>query len=210
MSQKAILKLLVTTLPRDLVLAVQDALEDGFKAAFEATKGSHEGHRANELGNARHFRASEAFHEVLTTHGAAPTPLRGNDLVVGQIGGLKIARFNVRVGPWYNARRSRKRMALVQGNAFIAEIVQGSLFETGAVPNEGVVFFVAEFGETPDARPLDILIAVPAPGMKTWLYCEPISKFLQAYNEPSQQDDQAKPVLKPSVKKRKDNEDGTS
>ena len=60
-------------------------------------------------------------------------------------------------------------MALVQGNEYIAELVQGSLFENQRQAATGIVFFVAEFGEGADPRPLDILIAVPAPCMKNWL-----------------------------------------
>ncbi|WP_139379533.1 alpha/beta hydrolase [Zoogloea sp. LCSB751] len=211
LSSKNIHKLLIKNLPRDLVLAIEEALAGAAKIAFESTAKSHPGHRANELGNARYFRANEAFFDVLATYGASPTPLHGNGLVVGHAGDFKLARFNVRVGPWYNARRSRKRMALVQGNEYIAELVQGSLFESEEqqVPS-GIVFFVMEFGETAAERPLDILIAVPAPGMKSWLYCESISTFVQGYSEPSHQDDVAKPVLKASVKKRKDNEGGTT
>jgi hypothetical protein len=209
-SSKSIQKLLINSIPRELVLAVEEALEAAAKIAYESTVMSHPGHFANELGSTRYFRTNEAFFEVLAAHGASPTPLKGNELVVGQVGGFKIARFNVRVGPWYNARRSRRRMALVQGNEYIAELVQGSLFESQQQVATGIAFFVAEFGEGADPRPLDILIAVPAPGMKNWLYCESISKFLQGYNEPSQQDDLATPVLKASVKTRKDNEGGMS
>lgn len=210
-SSKAIHKLLIKNLPRDLILAVEEALVGAAKVAFESTARSHPGHRASELGNTRYFRANEAFFEVLAAHGASPSPLHGNGLVVGHAGDFKLARFNVRVGPWYNARRSRRRMALVQGNEYIAGLVQGRLFEgEEQQAQNGVVFFVMEFGEAASERPLDILIAVPAPGMKTWLYCESINKFLQGYNEPSQQDDLAKPVLKASVKKRKDNEGGTT
>lgn len=210
-SSKAIQKLLINSIPRESVLAIEEALEAAAKVAYESTVMSHPGHLANELGSVRHFRANEAFFEVLAAHGASPTPLHGNGLVVGQIGGFKIARFNARRGPWNNARRSRKRMALVQGNEYIAELVQGSLFAPQQQQTaSGIVFFVVEFGETADPRPLDILVAVPAPGMKSWLYCESIIKFLQGYNEPSQQDDLATPVLKASVKTRKDNEGGMS
>jgi len=209
-SSKAIHRLVIQNLPRDFVLAILEGLEGAAAAAFNSVTVSHPGHLAHELGNARHFRANEVFFDVLLAYGASPSPLKGNDLVVGQTGDLKLGRFNVRAGPWYNARRSRKRVELTQANEYLAELVQPSLFERGQKAATGIVFFVTEFGESPDPRPRDILVAVPAPGMTSWLYCESITTFLQGYNEPSRQDDFAKPVLRASVKKGKDNEGGTT
>lgn len=212
-SPLAIQELLVTHIPRELVLAVEEGLEMAARRAYSAAAGMKDGHLPNVIGQMRHFHMNETFYDSLEGAGASPSPLRGNSLVVGRAGIFQLGRFNVSQGPWYNARRSRMRRMMSEANRSIEPLVQPGLFEIAGPATEATVFFAAVFSgslaESPD-RPIDIQIAVPDSNMRQWLFCESLSKFVLAYNKPSTQVDEAKPVLKSNVRKKKGNEDGLS
>lgn len=208
-SLQTIEELLISNLPRGLVLSVEEGLEAGAKHAFQAASGMKDGHLSNVVGQMRHFHMNETFFDALESVGATPSPVRGNALVVGRSGIFQIARFNDSQGPWYNAKRSSSRRILAQANRSIEPLVQSSLFELGEPTTLATVFFVAVFSGSMTSSPelpVDIRVAVPDSGMRYWLYCEPISRFIREYDSVIIQEDKANPALKTNARKKQSNE----
>ncbi|OZI30129.1 alpha/beta hydrolase [Bordetella genomosp. 10] len=193
-------ELLVRNIPRGLVMGVEEALEAGAQRAYAASKGMDEGHLPHIVGHGRHFHMNEAFHRVLATEEASPTPIRGNGIVTGRCGIFTLARFNIPDGFWVNGRRSHTRRQMSLANQAIEPLVQPELFGRYMPPAEAVAFFVACFSGSLHIQPespMSIQIAVPNRDMRSWLFKEPLNEFLQRYEQkPAAQDDLAKPKLK--------------
>jgi hypothetical protein len=190
---------LMANLPRELLLAVDEALDVGAQRAFPQVQRMNEGHLSTVLGQMRHFHMNETFAEALELAGASPSKIRGNEVVVGRAGIIRLARFNIAQGPWYNARRSLTRRVLSEANRAIEALVQPGLFGPAEPITEATVFFVGVFSgsvkHSPD-RPVSIEIAVPDSNMKRWLFRQRISEFVCRYNPTAVQEDLAVPVLK--------------
>lgn len=194
--------LLMGNIPRDLVMAVEDALAAGAERARSLVKGTDSGHLANALGQQRHFKMAESFHRALLVGNASPTPIKGNNLVTGQSGVFTLARFNIKQGFWLNGRRSQTRRQMSLANEAMESLVQPGLFTTHATPTNAVVFFVACFSGADSTA--SVQIAVPDHEMKGWLFREPLKVFLERYEVPaSVQDDLVVPTLKKGIGKRK-------
>lgn len=196
-------ELLVQHLPRSLVLGIDEALTAGAERAFSAAGAMADGHLAHALGQLRHFHMNQAFHGALAASDASPTELRGNDIVVGQAGIVRLARFNIHEGFWINGRRSLRRRQLALANAAIETLVQPQLFGAPPTPTDAVAFFVSCFSgslrEQPE-RPMSIQIAVPDRTMRYWIFKEPLDAFVQRYEAaPELQVDEATPKLKRGV-----------
>ena len=72
-------KLIILNVPRDALMACEDAYHGGdMKGRMQAAPFAF-GHRPSAAGQVKHFYTNEAFHEALQVHGAEPTPLRGRD-----------------------------------------------------------------------------------------------------------------------------------
>lgn len=192
--------LLQRSVPRALVLAVEEALDVGAQRAHAASKGMHEGHLPHVVGQLRHFHMNEAFHRALAMGEALPTAIRGNGIVSGRSGVFTLARFNIPDGFWINGRRSHTRRQMSFANKAIEPLVQPELFDQYIAPADAVAFFVACFSGSLHVQPespVSIQIAVPDRHMRGWLFKEPLSTFLQRYEQkPAAQDDLAKPKLK--------------
>lgn len=203
--------LLQRSLPRALVMAVEESLAVGAQRAHAASKGMHEGHLPHVVGQLRHFHMNEAFHRALTMGEASPTAIRGNGIVSGRSGVFTLARFNIPDGFWINGRRSHTRRQMSFANKAIEPLVQPELFDQYIAPADAVAFFVACFSGSLHIQPespVSIQIAVPDRHMRGWLFKEPLSAFLQRYEQkPAAQDDLAKPKLK---KIKKQGNDGTA
>ncbi|HEX7816577.1 hypothetical protein [Dyella sp.] len=202
MDKPTIQQLLLAHLSRDLVLNVEELLETGAQRAFGKAKGMNDGHLPSVVGQLRHFHMNEGFAAALEGSGAFPTPIKGNSLVTGRAGIFQLGRFNLRQGPWYNARRSAKRRVMAQANAAIEPLVQGGLFDSQKPITTGSVFFVCIFSASLEhgEKPMSIEIAVPNQHMTDWLFHEPVSLFVQRYNDVAVQDDRAVPMLKTQQK----------
>ncbi|MDE9749667.1 hypothetical protein [Pseudomonas aeruginosa] len=201
---KTIADLLLESIPRDLVMGVEDALITGAQRAYSDAKDTNEGHRPTVLGHMRHFRMNEAFSDALGAAGANPSPLKGNKVIVGQAGVFQLGRFNISAGLWNNSRRSHTRRQMAEANRAIEQLIQPALFDPMPV-TQGAVFFVACFSgslKVQPESPQSIHIAVPDKDMKSWLFQEPLSRFLDRYFEVPRQTDTAKPKLKPGIKER--------
>jgi hypothetical protein len=199
---KPIPALLIKNVPRELILAVEESLEAGAIRAFAAAQNSHQGHIRNVLGQARHFWMNEAYAEALESVGASPSPIKGNSIVVGNAGIVRLGRFNVSTGPWNSIKRSASRKVMAQANLAIEPLAQPNLFDMNLPIVSVTAFFVAVFSgsllHSPD-RPVSIDIAVPDSSMRDWLFREPITQFLARYAQSIAQQDGAIPQLKTNV-----------
>jgi hypothetical protein len=185
-----------------LVHSIGQALSAGATRGHAVSKYMQEGHRANVLGTMRHFHMNETFSDALQLMQVKAPPLQGNNVVVGEIGPVRIGRFNLSQGIWNNARRSKSRRVMAMANAAVEANFYGDLF--GAPPEVKTisVFFVAVFSGSkhvsPEA-PMSIEIAVPAQDMKSWLFRENIVAFLDRYTvieDKKEQVDLAMPKLR--------------
>ncbi len=203
--RESIPSLLMTSVPRELVMAVEDALNQGAARAYLGARGMEDGHRPHVVGQLRHFQMNETFHRALATHEARPSMIRGNGLITGRAGIFTLGRFNIPAGFWINGRRSHTRQQMALANKALEPLVQGALFEQYQTPSTAVAFFVACFSGSlrfsPEA-PISIHIAVPNHNMRDWLFREPLSAFLQRY-EPVASDVQVD-LVQPKLKKRSD------
>jgi hypothetical protein len=203
-------KLLIESIARELLMAIEDALMAGAQRAFKASRGINEGHLPHALGQLRHFHMNEAFHSALAAANASPTPINGNGVICGRAGKFNLARFNTSSGVWNHGRRSETRKRLSEVNKALEPLVQPELFREYVEPSIATVFIVACFAGVryrPET-PLEIQIAVPDRNMRGWLFREPIQAFVNRYYQgPPVQIDGAKPKLR-SAQQRKKRGDG--
>ncbi len=212
-SKETIPDLLVKNVPRDVVMAIEEAFIVGAQRAHAAARGMDDGHLPSVVGQLRHFHLNETFQRALAANDAAPSPIRGNTIVTGRAGIFTLARFNIKEGLWVNGRRSKTRRQMSLANMAIEPLVQPGLFGDYQTPSEAVAFFVACFAGSlqvqPDA-PTSIQIAVPDQRMEGWLFKEPIEAFAKRYDQkPEIQNDLAVPKLKKDIGK-KQGKDGTT
>lgn len=199
-SVESIPSLLLRSPPRELVMAVDDALPAGAQCAHAASQGMDEGHLPHVVGQPRHFHMNEAFHRALEMGDEMPAIVRGNGIVSGRAGVFTLARFNILDGFCINGRRSQTRGQMSYANKAIDQLLQPELFDQYTEPTEAVAFFVACFSGSLHIHPqspVSIQIAVPDREMRGWLFKESLNAFLQRYEEgPVVQEDLAKPKLK--------------
>lgn len=197
--------LLLRNIPRETVMGIEDALVVGAQRAYYASRGMDDGHLPSVVGQMRHFHMNEAFQRALAAGDASPSPIRGNGIVTGRTGVIRLARFNIREGLWTNGRRSQTRRQMSMANAAIESLVQPELFANYVPPSEVVAFFVACFSGSLHIQPespVAIHIAVPDRYMRGWLFKEPVDAFLQRYDQqPAVQNDLAIPKLKKDIGK---------
>lgn len=205
--------LLVNDLPRELVLGVEEAMIVGAQRGYISTRNMADGHRRSALGHQRHFHMNETYYQTLVSHGIQPTQLSGNRIVTGRSGMLMLGRFNMRGADWMKGSRSVTRKQLSKVNEALTSCMLPDLFIEPEIPTELAVFFVSRFsGELDEsaATPESIYVAVPDKDIKKWLFREPLSMFLQRYDQQSVQDDLAQPRLKKDIARRLDKNGTTS
>lgn len=78
--------LLVQHIPKELILALQEAFLIGSTRAYHGVEHTHPGHVKNVLGQLRHFELNEAFHTVMQSHNLEVSELKGNNIVVAKSG----------------------------------------------------------------------------------------------------------------------------
>lgn len=196
-------KLIVESIPKDALMALEDAYRDGDKKGREHGARFAFGHRRSAGGQAKHFALNEAVFAALQAHGANPTPLRGNRVVVGRLGKFNIARLNVPGHKWVDLSRGKTRPQLAKINTSIERrYVQNDMF---AVPDGEIseaTLFILGVMDGQDENGLSqlttLMVALPAPDLRSWLYIRPLTTILSLYDEPVPvvQPDHAKPVLK--------------
>lgn len=205
LTDETVESLLLQHIPRDFLMGVQDGLGIGAMRGFSAGGNMHMGHRANAVGQMRHLHMTETFWDSLAAAGADPTPIRGNQIVTGQLGIFKVGRFNVANRTWNNGRRSLARRQLALANRAMEQLVMPDLFESRKPIGTGTVFMVTVFDRSIQdsmATPFSVDIAVPDHNMTGWLYRETVDEFLKLYETVAEtQIDSAVPTLKAGVRK---------
>ena len=200
--------LLLSNIPREVVMGVEEALLAGAQRAYAAARGMNEGHLSSAVGQMRHFHMNEAFQRCLAANSAEPSPIRGNSIVVGRTGIVTLARFNTPIGVWNNARRSYTRRVMSLANEAIEPLVYPGLFHNYVPPAKATAFFVACFSGSVNVQPeapISIQLAVPDQHMRRWLFRETVTKFLERSVEGvTAQEDAAVPVLRKDIGKKKD------
>ena len=212
--KKELEQLIIKNIPRDALMACQDAYHDGDTQGRLHSALFVSGHKPSAAGQNKHFFINETFHEALLAHGASPTPLCGTRLVIGRLGVFNIVRLNVPGHKWTNLRRSTTRSKLAElNNSIESKYVQGDLF---AVPHEvadGTIFILGVMDGI-DANGIaqltQVMVALPAPDMKSWLYISTLADFLKLYDQldSAVQPDNAVPKLKAQPKEQTDNDQG--
>lgn len=213
-SDERIAAILLKNLPRDTCMAVREALTAGAARAMRKAAATAEGHRSSVLGQLRHFEMNESFHSALEAANAKPTALVGNRIVTGRAGLVRLARFNIASGLWVNARRSATRLQLARANVAIEQLVQPELFAEPPPVHEAVVFFAAIFSgsihHSPEG-PLAIEIAVPNRDMTSWIFREPVERFVERFDFGTATDDAPQPDnARPRLRRIVDRDTGTT
>ncbi|MBR8409477.1 hypothetical protein [Burkholderia cenocepacia] len=210
-------QLIIHHVPRDALMACEDAYHNGDVKGRTQASNFAQGHRPSAAGQVKHFYINEAFYEALQAHGADPTPLRGTRLVVGRWGIFNVARLNVPGHQWVNLRRSATRKKLAEVNESIQrQYVQQDLFADASevsAPTGGTIFILGVMDGLDGngiAQLTQVMLALPAPNMKSWLYRKSIGEFLSLYDQGSvaEQADNAQPKLKTQPKKQTGNDQG--
>lgn len=207
-------KLITKHIPRDALMAFEDAYFAGDAQGRQHSAIFARGHRPSAAGQAKHFFINETFHEALLAHGATPTPLCGTRLVVGRLGIFNIVRLNVPGHKWVDLRRSATRSRLAELNHMIErKYVQSDLFATPRDVSEGTLFVLGVMdGQDLNgiAQLTQVMVALPAPGMRSWLYINTTTELLTLYGQPRTrtQPDNAVPKLKKQPKKQSDDDKG--
>lgn len=207
-------ELIVKNVPRDALMACEDAYRNGDEKARMQASVFAQGHRPSAAGSVKHFYLNEAFHEALLAHGADPSPLCGTRLVVGRWGIFRVARLNVPGHQWVNLRRSATRKKLAEINLSIErKYVQLDLFTESSEATAGTIFILGVMDGIDAngvAQLTEVKLALPAPNMKSWLYMKSLTEFLNLYEQTNavEQPDNALPKLKPQRKKQTGNDQG--
>lgn len=208
--QKELEQLIIKNIPRDVFMACQDAYHAGDLEGRLQSVGFASGHKSSAAGHNKHFRINERFHEALQAHGANPTPVRGTRLVIGRLGIFNIVRLNVPGHQWTDLGRSATRKKLAKLNNNIEKkYVQGDLFAKPREVAVGTIFIVGVIDgmDTNGISQLtEVMVALPAPNMKSWLYINTMADFLQLYDQQTDPTDGAVPTLKIQPKKQTDHD----
>lgn len=211
---KELERLIIENVPRDVFMACEDAYYSGDERGRAQSSVFVEGHRPSAAGQIKHFRINEAFFEALEAQSAEPTPLKGTRLVIGRIGIFNIVRLNVPGHKWVSLRRSTTRKTLAELNSSIQRrYVQRDFFADATEPTGGTIFILGVMDgmdENGIAQLTQVMVALPAPDMKSWLYKSTISDFVNLYDQAgiSDQVDNAQPKLKIQPKKQTGNDQG--
>ena len=214
LGRKELEELIIENVPRDALMACEDAYFDGDTKGRQNAVAFASGHRPSAAGHVKHFFTNETFHDAFTAHGAEPTPVRGTKLVIGRFGIFNVARLNVPGHKWVDLKRSSTRKRLAELNATIEDkFVQGDLFSAHKSVAEGTIFICGVMDgrdENGLAQLTQVMIALPSPDMKSWLYIQPLTEFMRCYDRhiQSQQPDTAVPKLKTQPKKQTGNDQG--
>jgi len=208
--ESKIADLIVEQVPKQLLMAIIDAVYVGSIRAYDASKKKSQGHRATALGFERYLNLNETIHEVFEANGCSPEKLSGNRIVEGHIGIFTIVRESYNDNRWKRLFRSKRKQTLIAENSFVERIVQPDLFSNGTDVPKATLAIVCRFSGTlqnqPEA-PLSIELVVPSSDGKQWVFHEPLEVFLTRYDIAPSQEDKAFPGLKKGVIKREGAED---
>ncbi|MFJ1258943.1 hypothetical protein [Cupriavidus sp. CuC1] len=194
-----LIRRLTDSIPRELVVAVDENFRAAAKHAYKITADRHEGHRASALGQERHFSLNEALANALGGCDIAHTEIKGTGLVVGTVGSISISRFTTNHPKWTNKDKSARRLELVQANRWLEDLIQPSLLDFEGESSERLaIFFVTVFAGQAE-EPSSINLVVPDVRLRSELFCQSLFEFRQHYSAPAPQVDAVKVHLKKSA-----------
>ncbi|MCR9025473.1 hypothetical protein NW939_12710 [Aeromonas caviae] len=210
MKNSKVAELIVQHVPKQLLMALSDAVYAASKRSYDSAKKKSQGHRATALGLERYLNLNETIHEVFEANGCSPEKLSGNRIVEGRCGIFTIARESYNDNRWKALFRSKRKQTLIADNSFVEKIVQPDLFSDGTDIPKATLFVVCRFSgslQTQPEAPLSIELVVPSSDGKRWVFHEPLELFLTRYDVAPSQEDNAFPGLKKGVIKREGTED---
>ncbi|SQH88006.1 Uncharacterised protein [Salmonella enterica subsp. enterica] len=208
MKKSKVADLIVQHVPKQLIMALSDAIYAASKRSFDSAKMKSQGHRATALGLERYLNLNETIHEVFEANGCNPGKLCGNRIVEGHSGIFTIARESYNDNQWKKLFRSKRKQTLIAENVFVEKVVQPDLFSDGSDVPKATLFVVCRFSgslQTQPEAPMSIELVVPGSDGKSWVFHEPLELFLTRYDVVPSQEDNAFPGLKKGIIKK----DGT-
>lgn len=205
--------LLLKNFPRQFMIAAKDAILDADGRANRECMSFKAGIRPSQTGYAKHGRMNEGWHDVLLAEGGNPTPLKSNDIVVGQFGIFKAARHNVRHHEWFHKKKlGKKHTEIAKLNTdILAQYVMPDFFKEKAEVTIATAFFVAVIDgvdKTGQPAVTEIQLCVPHPDLHGQLYTKSLTEFITLYDRPAQQIDLARTTLRKQSKKQNGNDQG--
>lgn len=210
MKKSKVADLIVQHVPKQLIMALSDAIYAASKRSFDSAKMKNQGHRATALGLERYLNLNETIHEVFEANGCNPGKLCGNRIVEGRSGIFTIARESYNDNQWKKLFRSKRKQTLISENVFVEKVVQPDLFSDGSDVPKATLFVVCRFSgslQTQPEAPMSIELVVPSSDGKTWVFHEPLELFLTRYDVVPSQEDNAFPGLKKGIIKKDGTED---
>jgi len=202
--------LIVQHVPKQLIMALSDAIYAASKRSFDSAKMKNQGHRATALGLERYLNLNETIHEVFEANGCNPGKLCGNRIVEGRSGIFTIARESYTDNQWKKLFRSKRKQTLISENVFVEKVVQPDLFSDGSDVPKATLFVVCRFSgslQTQPEAPMSVELVVPSSDGKSWVFHEPLELFLTRYDVVPSQEDNAFPGLKKGIIKKDGTED---
>ncbi|EOZ3812845.1 hypothetical protein [Citrobacter youngae] len=200
--------LIIQHVPKQLIMALSDAIYAASKRSFDSARMKSQGHRATALGLERYLNLNETIHEVFEANGCNPGKLCGNRIVEGHSGIFTIARESYNDNQWKKLFRSKRKQTLIAENVFVEKVVQPDLFSDGSDVPKATLFVVCRFSgslQTQPEAPMSIELVVPSSDGKNWVFHESLELFLTRYDVVPFQEDNAFPGLKKGIIKK----DGT-
>ncbi len=210
MKKSKVADLIVQHVPKQLIMALSDAIYAASKRSFDSAKMKNQGHRATALGLERYLNLNETIHEVFEANGCNPGKLCGNRIVEGRSGIFTIARESYNDNQWKKLFRSKCKQTLISENVFVEKVVQPDLFSDGSDVPKATLFVVCRFSgslQTQPEAPMSIELVVPSSDGKSWVFHEPLELFLTRYDVVPSQEDNAFPGLKKGIIKKDGTED---
>lgn len=202
--QEEIAKILLGSIPRELLLSFDRLYPSAIERALQIGQSADVGHRSTVVGCNRHLFLNEALMHALDECQISHSPLRGNSILVGKIGLSSIARIHVSGGKWDNSKRSKAKVKLCAPNRKVASIVQMDWLQQQA-PEEitAITAFLVTQGDGTDLNPYQVFIVVPDETMdlRNPVFAEQLSIFVRRYQQVQDILDNAQPKLKSNIKK---------
>ncbi|MFD0950392.1 hypothetical protein ACFQ0F_08340 [Paraperlucidibaca wandonensis] len=201
-SKEAIGKILTDSIPREFILNFERHYPAALEKAQQIGDTVAEGHRNSVVGHHRHFALNEAVVHAFDDTGITHNPLRGNGIVFGRVNVATLGRVHMNYGKWDNSRRSKSKIKLCLPNKKIAAIVQYDFWSPVDTPIAEITAFLVTQGSGTAMSPATAYIVVPDDTMdlRNPIFLEPLSVFIQRYQQLESVVDSAVPRLKAGVK----------
>lgn len=194
-------EILSSAVPRELMLSLQQMIPSAVEKVRVTSESWLPGHRTSIEGYTRHFALNEVLVKCLEECGIPHPPLRGNAIMVGRVGIVSVARVHMSHWQWDNSRRSKSKVKLCKPNYQAKQAVQGDLYEGEVSIDDMTVFLVTEGNGSNGDTPIYIVVPDETMDMRSPLFKEDLSTFMQRYQKSHDVVDNAKPQLKAGIKK---------